>query len=71
MATPEDEPIIATLETRARLIRLEATRLEKAARKWREDAAVTNHDLDVLRRRIGNVRGYVDQLFAALGKGDR
>lgn len=69
--TPEDEPIVQSLETRARLIRLEAGRLEDAAKAWRVNAGVTNHELTILRRRVGNIRSYVDQLFEAIGKPDR
>jgi hypothetical protein len=58
------------LGTQARAIRLEATKLETAARQWATDRAVSPHELTRVQRRLGAIRHSLDELFKHLGKAD-
>jgi hypothetical protein len=66
MVTAEDEPIVNMLETRARLVRLEASHLEQVARTWRTRGKLSAHDDSLVRRRIDNIRNYADQIAVAM-----
>jgi hypothetical protein len=67
----EDMQLAVEAGINARSIRLTASRIEALAKKWKGDAGISPMDMTRIQRELGNIRGVLDVMFAALGKEDR
>lgn len=68
---PDDIHDAAKLATEARTIRLAAQRLQRHARDWTLNRAMSSTDETRVKRELGTIRHSLDTLFAIFGKPDR